>query len=117
MLHHGEDRFEALAAQALDGLPVWVLDAMKNVEVLIEAHPPPGQPNLLGLYHGVPLTKRGRGYSFVPPDTITLYRATIERVAGPDPERLRRVVAHTVAHEVAHHFGISDERLIEIDAY
>jgi len=117
MLGDGEERFESLAAQALDGLPAWVLDAMKNVEVLIEPFPPPGQLGLLGLYHGVPLTKRGSGYSFVPPDTITLYRSTIERVAGNDPERLRRVVAHTVAHEVAHHFGISDERLIEIDAY
>jgi predicted Zn-dependent protease with MMP-like domain len=111
------ERFEALVAQALDGLPAWVLEAMDNVEVLIEDRPPRGQPGLLGLYHGIPLTKRGGGYSFVPPDTITLYRSTIEMVSGNDPERLRRVVAHTVAHEVAHHFGISDERLVEIDAY
>ncbi len=53
----------------------------------------------------------------MPPDTITLFRSTIERVSGNEPQRLRRVVAHTVAHEVAHHFGISDERLVEIDAY
>jgi predicted Zn-dependent protease with MMP-like domain len=117
MLQGDGERFQALAAEALDGLPTWVLEAMENVEVLIENFPPPGQPGLLGLYHGIPLTKRGGGYSFVPPDTITLYRSTIERVSGNDPARLRRVVAHTVAHEVAHHFGISDARLVEIDAY
>jgi predicted Zn-dependent protease with MMP-like domain len=117
MLSADGERFEALVAQALDGLPSWVLETMENVEVLIEDRPPRDQPGLLGLYHGIPLTKRGGGYSFVPPDTITLYRSTIERISGNDAERLRRVVAHTVAHEVAHHFGISDERLVEIDAY
>jgi predicted Zn-dependent protease with MMP-like domain len=112
-----EDAFEAMAAEALDGLPAWVREAMENVEVLIEDHPPPGQPGLLGLYHGVPLTMRGGGYSLVPPDTITLFRSSILRAAGPDPARVRAVVSHTVAHEVAHHFGISDDRLREMDAY
>jgi len=65
----------------------------------------------------VPLSQRGNHYSNVLPDTITLYRATIVAVAGPDEERVRAQVARTVAHEVAHHFGISDDRLREIDAY
>jgi predicted Zn-dependent protease with MMP-like domain len=111
------DRFEELASEALDGLPPWVLEIMENVQVVVEDLPPPGQPNLLGLYHGVPLLHRGWGYSGAMPDRITLYRRTIEAVAGSDEDRLRRVVAHTVAHEVAHHLGISDERLLEIDRY
>ncbi len=111
------ERFEELVVEAIDGLPAWVHDAMDNVSLLIEDFPPPGQPNLLGLYHGVPLSKRGGGYTNVLPDTITLYRATIVAVSGSSEERLRSQVARTVAHEVAHHFGISDERLLEIDAY
>ncbi|HTG46045.1 MAG TPA: metallopeptidase family protein [Actinomycetota bacterium] len=111
------ERFEELVAEAIDDLPAWVLEAMDNVEVLVEDVPPPGQRNLLGLYHGIPLSRRGAGYTNVLPDTITLYRATIMRAAGDDEERVRRQVARTVAHEVAHHFGISDERLLEIDAY
>jgi len=111
------ERFEELVGEALDGLPMWVVEAMDNVTVQVEDLPPRGQPGLLGLYHGVPLSQRARGYTNVLPDTITLYRATIMRVAGLDEARLRAVVAHTVAHEIAHHFGISDERLLEIDAY
>jgi predicted Zn-dependent protease with MMP-like domain len=111
------ERFEELVVQALDELPDWVLAAMDNVEVLVEDLPPPDQRNLLGLYHGVPLAERGQFYTNVLPDTITLYRSTLMAVAGHDEDRLRRQVKRTVAHEVAHHFGISDERLIEIDAY
>jgi predicted Zn-dependent protease with MMP-like domain len=111
------ERFEELAGAALDGLPDWVLEALDNVQIVVEAAPPPGQPNLLGLYHGVPLLHRGMHYSGAMPDRITLYQRTIERVARGSEERLRAVVAHTVAHEVAHHLGITDERLLEIDAY
>ena len=111
------ERFEELVVEAIDGLPGWVHRAMDNVGVLIEDRPPPGQQNLLGLYHGIPLSKRGAGYTNVLPDTITLYRSTIMAVAGPDEARVRAQVMRTVAHEVAHHFGISDDRLREIDAY
>src|SRR6476661_1060238 len=72
---------------------------------------------LRGLYHGVPLSHRGGNYTNVLPDTITLYRASIVAYAGPNEERVRAQVVRTVAHEVAHHFGISDDRLREIDAY
>jgi len=111
------ERFEELVVEAIDALPVWVHEAMDNVSLLIEDRPPPGQPGLLGLYHGVPLSKRGGGYTNVLPDTITLYRASIVRVAGRDEKHVRVQVMRTVAHEVAHHFGISDDRLREIDAY
>ena len=111
------ERFEELVVEAIDALPDWVHEAMDNVSLLIEDGPPPGQPGLLGLYHGVPLSKRGGGYTNVLPDTITLYRASIVRVSGPDERHVRAQVMRTVAHEVAHHFGISDDRLREIDAY
>jgi predicted Zn-dependent protease with MMP-like domain len=109
-------RFEELVAEAVDTLPAWVLERLENVEILVEERPPRGEPNLLGRYHGIPLTHRDGGYAGVLPDTITLYRATIERVSRDD-EDLKRVVAHTVEHEVAHFFGISDDRLREIDRY
>ncbi len=108
-------RFEELVSDALDSLPAWVLERMENVEVIVEDRPPPGEPNLLGRYHGIPLTER-RFYAGVLPDTITLYRRTIERVARDEGD-IGRVVAHTVEHEVAHFFGISDARLRDLDAY
>ncbi len=111
------ERFEELVVEAIDALPDWVHEAMDNVSLLIDDRPPPGQPGLLGLYHGVPLSRRGGGYTNVLPDTITLYRASIVRVSGPDERHVRAQVMRTVAHEVAHHFGISDDRLREIDAY
>ena len=106
-------RFEELVVQAMDGLPAWVLERLDNVEVLIEAAPPPDQPGLLGLYEGIPLTRRGMGYSGVLPDRITLYRRTLVGVAT-DEEHLERLVAETVVHEIAHFFGISDDRLVEL---
>ncbi len=112
----GRARFEELVAEAIDGLPPWVLDRLENVEVIVQDHPPPGQPGLLGQYHGIPLTRRGPGYSGVLPDTITLFRSAIARSARGDQE-LRRLIAHTVEHEVAHFFGISDDRLRDMDAY
>jgi predicted Zn-dependent protease with MMP-like domain len=103
--------------EALAGLPDWVRATMENVDVLLEDAPPPGQPGLLGLYEGIPLSQRGMSYAGVLPDRITLFRHSIEAVAGGSPERLREVVQHTVVHEIAHHFGISDDRLREIDRY
>ena len=112
-----EERFMELAAEAVDGLPPWINDAMDNVEIFLEDRPPHDQPGLLGLYQGVPLAKRGTHYSGMLPDRITLFREPIEREAGGSDARLRALVARTVAHEVAHHFGISDDRLREIGAY
>jgi predicted Zn-dependent protease with MMP-like domain len=112
----GRAEFERMVVEALDALPQWVLERLENVEVLVEARPPRDEPNLLGRYHGIPLTER-RHYAGVLPDTITLYRSTIERAASDRREDVRDVVGHTVAHEVAHFFGISDDRLREIDRY
>ncbi len=111
------EAFDALVAQAVEGLPQWVHEALDNVELFTEDFPPPEQPALLGIYQGIPLTKRGNHYSGALPDRITLYRSTLWRAAGGDPERLGPLVAHTVEHELAHHFGISDDRLREIGRY
>jgi predicted Zn-dependent protease with MMP-like domain len=103
-------RFEALVADALDELPGWVQQAMDNVAVVVEDGPPADEPELLGLYEGIAKTER-EDYAGVLPDRITLFRSTIEAESGDDEEELRAVIAETVVHEVAHHFGISDERL------
>ena len=108
--------FEQAIEDALDSLPADLREFMSNVAIVVEEEPPAGRP-LLGLYEGFPLTRRGSAYAGVPPDKITIYRRPIERLSGADPARLRREIRRVVLHEVAHHFGISDERLREIDRY
>jgi predicted Zn-dependent protease with MMP-like domain len=115
-LFDADERFEEYARDALDSLPPELRAEMSNVEIVVEAEPPRGQP-LLGLYQGIPLTRRGSYYSGALPDKITIYRGPLERLYGQDQETLRRQVSRVVLHEIAHHFGISDERLIEIDRY
>src|SRR5207253_7510642 len=114
--HDAAPDFEQLIQDALDSLPPELRSRISNVEVVLEDEPPPGQP-LLGLYQGVPLTRRTSNYGGALPDKITIYRGPLERLYGHDPEALRRQVRRVVLHEIAHHFGISDERLIEIDRY
>jgi len=108
--------FEDSAQAAIDSLPDDLRKAMSNVAIMVEDEPPPGQP-LLGLYEGVPLTRRTTGYSGVPPDKITIYRGPLERHYGHDPALLQQQIRRVVLHEIAHHFGISDERLHELDRY
>ena len=108
--------FEQLVADALDELPDDIRQLMTNVAVTIEDEPPPGR-NLLGLYEGIPWGRRGPYYAGVLPDKITIYRLPLQRLAGGDPQRLRLAVRRTVFHEIAHHFGISDQRLVDIDRY
>jgi len=108
--------FEEYAQDALDSLPPDLRAQMSNVEIVVEEEPHPGQ-RLLGLYQGVPLPKRSSQYGGVLPDKITIYRGPLLRLYGHDSERLRRELRRVVLHEVAHHFGISDERLIEMERY
>ena len=115
-LFEAYERFEEYAREALDALPPDLRSQMSNVEIVVEDEPPGGQP-LLGLYQGIPLTKRTSFYSGVLPDKITIYRGPLERLYGRDQETLRREVRRVVLHEIAHHFGISDERLVELDRY
>jgi|SRR5215831_10173245 len=109
-------QFEEYAQDALESLPSQLRALMSNVEIVIEDEPPAGQP-LLGLYQGVPLTRRGSHYGGVLPDKITIFRGPLVRLYGQRPETLRWHVRRVVLHEVAHHFGISDERLVELDRY
>jgi predicted Zn-dependent protease with MMP-like domain len=112
----GEIDFEREVEAAVGSLPRELRDVISNVAIVVEAEPPPGQP-LLGLYQGIPLTRRGTGYAGVLPDKITIYRGPLERLFGADPEGLRRQIRRVVLHEIAHHFGISDERLEELGRY
>jgi len=108
--------FERTVDEAVESLPPDLRGFMSNVAIFVEDEPPAGMP-LLGLYSGYPLTTRTSGYVGVPPDRISIYRGPLERLYGNDPERLRREIRRVVLHEIAHHFGISDERLIELDRY
>lgn len=115
MVRVSAERFEELAGQVIAELPDWVKQQMDNVHVAVEDRPPADQPGLLGLYEGVPLTMRGGQYAG-PPDTITLYRSTIEREAATEAD-LVAALRHVIVHEVAHLMGISDQRLRDMGRY
>src|SRR5918911_1657377 len=87
--------FEQCAQDALDSLPAELRGYMSNVAIVIEDEPPDGRP-LLGLYEGVPMTRRGSWYGAVPPDKISIYRGPLERRYGADPDRLRDEIRHVV---------------------
>ena len=117
--------FNDLVKQALDLLPEFFQKKLNNVEVVVSNWPTPAELRsvgvstrygLLGLYQGVPLTRRTTGYGLVLPDKITIYRMPIERICRT-PEAVVAQVRRTVLHELAHHFGISDDRLRELGAY
>ncbi len=101
--------FEEMIEQALESLPQELQKKMENVEIILEDERE-ASPNLLGLYQGVPQTKRGIYYSWVLPDKITIFKRTIERYAK-DKDHLTQLVRHVVRHEIAHHFGYSEEDL------
>jgi len=108
--------FQRVIQETLDSLPRDLRQRISNLEIVVEDEPPPGQ-RLLGLYQGVPLTRRTSNYSGALPDKITIYRGPLERLYGHDPDLLKGQIKHVVLHEVAHHFGISDQRLVDIDRY
>ncbi|HEX2052344.1 MAG TPA: metallopeptidase family protein [Actinomycetota bacterium] len=106
--------FEDLVGEAMDELPDELLSRIANLEITIEDRPTSGEErDLLGLYEGIPLTDRGSDYFGVLPDRITLFKANIEEEAET-PDDVREVVRVTVLHEIAHHFGIDDDRLEEL---
>ena len=116
--------FEDVVGDALDRLPADLAEAMDNVVVLVQDEPDPeiltaedydeaGLPTLLGLYDGVPLTERDEGWSMVLPDRILIFRGPLERWCTSREELVEEIMV-TVIHEVAHHFGIPDERLHEL---
>ena len=84
---------------------------MDNVVVIVEDDPP--EPGLLGLYEGVPLTERGDYGGMVLPDRVTIYRLPLCSIST-DPDEVVEQIAVTVIHEIAHHFGIDDDRLDDL---
>jgi predicted Zn-dependent protease with MMP-like domain len=109
------EEFEEAVADGLDSIPPELAAEMDNVVVLVEDEPPPGEERaLLGLYEGTPLTERGSWWAAgALPDRITIFRGPTLRMCETREDVVAEV-AVTVVHEVAHHFGIGDERLHEL---
>ena len=117
------DRFEWLVARAVEDLPEEFFAELENVDVVVEDLPSHSQVSrvglksnytLLGLYEGVPQTRRGRHYGLVPPDKITIFQKPIEAICRDDSQ-ITAEIQKVVKHEIAHHFGISDARLSQIE--
>jgi predicted Zn-dependent protease with MMP-like domain len=116
------EKFENLVIRAVESLPEEFRERLDNVDVVVADEPTRHQltkterqrgETLLGLYEGVPLTERTQGYGFVVPDMITIFQRPIEEMCRSDSEIIDEV-RKVVLHEIAHHFGISDERLREL---
>lgn len=105
-------RFDELVSDALDAIPPKLAAAIDNVVVLVEARHPE-EFDLLGLYEGVALTERDSSYSGSLPDAITIYRDALLDICDTEEDVVEEV-AVTVIHEIAHHFGIDDDRLHEL---
>lgn len=105
------EEFDAAVDDAIDAVPAELISLVDNVVILIEEDPPAGEPDLLGLYDGVALTDRGADWGMVDlPDRIFIYMNPTLRHCE-DADHVREEVAITVVHEIAHHFGIDDDRL------
>jgi len=107
------EAFEDLVAEALDEVPAELMRLMDNCVVLVEDEPPPGEPTLLGLYDGTPLTERDSGYTMRLPDRITIFRNPTLAICEEEADVVEEVHI-TVVHEIAHHFGIDDARLHQL---
>jgi len=116
-------RFEQLVVKAIESLPEEFLELMNNVDVVGEDYPTPDQLDkedleddtlLLGLYEGIPQTRRSSFYGMVVPDKITIFQKAIESAVASDDE-IEEQIQKTVRHEIAHHFGSSEETLREIE--
>jgi predicted Zn-dependent protease with MMP-like domain len=106
--------FDAHVRAALESLPPQLREAMSNVEIVVE-NENRDDPDLFGLYLGIPLTERGaESYAGVLPDKIAIYRIPLEEEFGDDPAVLEEEIRITVVHEIAHHFGIDEDRLAEL---
>ena len=117
------ERFEWLVARAVEALPEEFTTKLVNIVVVVEDWPTPGQlasvglkhgQSLLGLYEGVPLTRRGSHYGMVAPDKITIFQKPIEAKCRYNT-RITAEIQSVIQHEIAHHFGIDDARLEQIE--
>ena len=118
------DEFESLVAKAVDGLPDELHARLENVVIVVEDWPSQHQltktglgrgRTMLGLYEGVPLTRRGVHYGMVPPDKITIFQKPIEANCKSG-DSIVREIQRVVRHEIAHHFGIGEAKLRQIEA-
>jgi predicted Zn-dependent protease with MMP-like domain len=107
------DEFEGLVAEALDSIPADLARLMSNVVVVVEDVAPADDPDLLGLYSGIPLTERDGNYAGFLPDQVTIFMEPILSMCETRDEVVEEVRI-TVVHEIAHHFGIDDARLEEL---
>ena len=117
------EKFEGLVARAVDSLPEEFRTKLENIDVVVEDWPTQYQladvglkddETLLGLYEGVPLTRRSSHYGLVPPDKITIFRRPIEAKCRYI-DQITAEIQRVVRHEIAHHFGIGDSRLEQIE--
>jgi len=117
------EEFEALVARAINNLPPEFQRKLDNVDIVVENWPTPRQlrqakhshPNqLLGLYQGVPQTRRGRGYGLVLPDKISIFQKPIEAQCCFGGE-IEAEIGEVVHHEIAHHFGLDEKTLRKIE--
>ena len=110
-------QFESVVHEVLQGLPDWVRSALDNIDILVEERPDaeldPDGHGLLGVYLGTPLPERGVDYAWALPDVIYIFRQPHLELGLPEDD-LRREIARTVMHEIAHYFGIDDDHLDEI---
>ena len=118
-----KETFEELVAGAVSGLPQEFSELLDNVEIFVEDWPSreqlksvglKGRYELLGLYEGTPITHRDQGYNLVPPDRITIFQKPLEAQCGSAGE-IKREIVRTVKHEIAHYFGMDEDRLHEIE--
>ena len=113
MIEMSRERFEELVGDALDTIPPELAALIDNVVVLVEDDAPDHDPDLLGLYDGIDLTRRGADYTMVLPDRITIFRNPTLEMCESEEEVVDEVRI-TVVHEIAHHFGIDDDRLHDL---
>ena len=123
MVDVSEELFEKMIGEAMDTLPERFLGSVDNVAITWENEPSPqqreklrlrGDQTLFGLYEGIPLIRRGSGYSMVLPDKITLFRLPIVHYAQ-NIDDVRKQVKHTLWHEIAHHYGLDHDRIHELE--
>lgn len=124
VLSINDEEFDAIISQAMDELPQEYIKRLDNVLITYEDQPTPGQrvklklrcdQTLFGLYEGVPLTKRGNGYTFVLPDKITIFKLPILS-QSQDMQSFKAQVKHTLWHEIAHYFGLDHDRIHHLES-
>ena len=122
MAEFSDEQFDKLISEVMSELPQKYIEGLKNVAIVIADFPTPEQiaklqmraPTLLGLYEGIPLTRRGNGYSGVLPDKITIFKVPLLSIS-PDMAALRENTKRTLWHEIAHYYGLGHDRIHSLE--